>query len=103
MKGIGVHDGTGPGEGGGLTFDLAQLLDALGPTALAARWRPLPEFSYVSDVDIPAFEATASGPGPWLSGAELLEAARAIRQVIDGLRGTPCAGRPRTVATPARY
>ena len=30
MRGIGIYDGTGPGEPGGLAFDLAQLVEALG-------------------------------------------------------------------------
>ena len=84
MPGVGIYDGTGPGEGGGLTFDLADVLDALGPAALAARWRAVPPVSYVSDADVAAFDAAGSAPGPWLTGPEFRAAAHAIHQVIDG-------------------
>ena len=84
MRGIGIYDGTGPGEDGWLTFDLAQLVEALGARARVARWRALPSPSYVSDVDVAAFDAASDSPGPWISGEEMLAHARAIRQVIDG-------------------
>ena len=84
MRGIGIYDSTGPGEAGGLTFDLAQLVEALGARARVARWRAVPSPSYVSDVDVAAFDAAGDSSGPWISGEEMLAHARAIRQVIDG-------------------
>ena len=84
MRGIGIYDGTGPGEPGGLAFDLAQLVEALGMRGRVARWRALPSSSYVSDVDIAPFEAASDGPGRWISGEEFLACARAVQQVIDG-------------------
>jgi hypothetical protein len=84
MAEVGIYDGTGPGEAGGLTFDLAELLDALGPAALAARWRALAPVSYVADTDVEAFDVAEPDPGPWLTGVELRAVAGAIRQVING-------------------
>jgi hypothetical protein len=39
---LAIYDGTSPAEGDGLTFDLAEIIEALGAPALAARWRILP-------------------------------------------------------------
>jgi hypothetical protein len=84
MANVGIYDGTGPDGGGWLTFDLAELLDALGPDALAAHWRVLPPLSYVADADVAAFEVAEPAPGPWLAGPAFRAAAGAIHQVIDG-------------------
>lgn len=84
MRGVAIHDGTGPGEPGYLTFDLLQLIEALGTRARAARWRVLVSPRYVSDADVAAFDSASDGPGPWISGEQLLAQAREIHQVIDG-------------------
>jgi hypothetical protein len=74
MHGLGIYDRT----------SLAKIVTVLGPAARAAEWRALGGLSYVGDVEVPAFEFKEPGPGPWISGPELIAAAGQILQVIDG-------------------
>jgi hypothetical protein len=81
MQGISIHDKNDHG----LTFDLAELLRALGPMASEALWRPKTVITYVTSDDQPiaALEWQPTG-GQWTLGRDLLQLSR-LRQVIDGV------------------
>jgi hypothetical protein len=81
MGGIAIHDL----ENGGLTFDLRDILTALGPPALASEWRVRADaFSYTADVDVPIFESRRQ-TSAWIDGVAFAEAAQAVIQVIEGV------------------
>lgn len=67
---------------GGLDFDLAEVLNALGPRVARSAWT-IESLSYVSrdDVEIPLLH---SGEGERVPGTELLSSLPNLLQVIDG-------------------
>jgi hypothetical protein len=69
-------------EEGGLGFDLAEVLDALGPRVVRSAWT-IEGLNYVSrdETDIPVLH---SGEGERVLGAELLSILPNLLQVIDG-------------------
>jgi hypothetical protein len=79
-----IRDGTGPGEGNFLSFDLAQVLAILGPRTARSSWsyRDL-WFVTHDEQDLPELEQESDATQR-LSGQELLAAADRILQVIDG-------------------
>lgn len=89
MLGLRIEDGTikdpslrlPPGEVGCLNFDLAELISAIGDSALSSEWQihdldcfgdSCSEFSAASDAAVP------------ISGERLLNLAERITQIIDG-------------------
>ncbi len=84
MRGVKIRDGTEPGGPGGLQFDLAQVLAALGRAAAKSRWT-CADLQYTSkdELDIPALERAAI-PGEEVLGSDLIEAKGNLLQVIDG-------------------
>lgn len=83
MHGVIVRDGTQPGGGGGLEFDLAQVLAALGDRVAASSWRAR-ELSYVSQNDAEIEPLERLRAGALVSGADLLDSLPRLIQVIDG-------------------
>ncbi len=83
MPGVVIRDGTEPGGSGGLAFDLAEVLGALGNRVATSRWRCW-NLSYVSrdEVDIGPLDRAASGES--IDGTDLLAALPRLMQVIDG-------------------
>jgi hypothetical protein len=83
MRGVIIRDGTEPGARGGLEFDLAEVLQALGERVDASRWRGR-GLSYVSrdDEDIEPLERL--GTGGLVAGRELMAILPRLFQVIDG-------------------
>lgn len=83
MRGVIIRDGTEPGGGGGLEFDLPEVLGALGERVAASRWRGR-GLCYVSrdERGIEALERL--GAGGEVMGGELLAALPRLLQVIDG-------------------
>jgi hypothetical protein len=93
-RGIVIRDGTQPGGSGGLEFDLAQVLLALGEPAAQSRWK-CSRLHYVSndDCDIDVLEQ-ASAPNGSVRGADLVNGIQQLAQVIDGdFEATDAAGR----------
>ena len=84
MARIIIRDGTEPNEGNCLSFDLAEILTALGPRAITSSWayRDL-EFVSRSEQEGPQLEQDLEATLP-LSGKDLLRATDRILQVIDG-------------------
>ncbi len=84
MHGVKIRDGTELGGSGGLTFDLAKILAALGKPAGKSRWS-CTDLNYVSrdDQDVPVLERAAI-PGQEVSGRELIDGTGQSVQVIDG-------------------
>jgi hypothetical protein len=92
MHAILIRDGTEPGARGGLEFDLAEVLAALGDRVATSRWRGRGLF-YVSrdEQDIESLERL--GVGEDISGVDLLAALPRLLQVIDGeFEATSAAG-----------
>jgi hypothetical protein len=83
MHGVVIRDGTEPGGRGGLEFDLAEILSALGPRVAASRWS-CRNLSYVSkdERDIDPLDRAASGGS--VEGRDLLSALPQLLQVLDG-------------------
>src|SRR5687768_2739885 len=83
MAGVTIRDGTEPGAQGGLEFDLAEMLAALGARVKEAVWRGR-GLQYVSSDDqvIDCLERLGSEED--VSGAELLAILPELRQIIDG-------------------
>lgn len=79
-----IRDGTEPDEGTCLSFDLAEVLAALGPRAITSSWsyRDL-EFVSRNEQEVPELEQNLEATRP-LSGQDLLRATGRILQVIDG-------------------
>jgi hypothetical protein len=67
-------------------FDLRDLLEALGPTALTAWWRCRTPVWYIAkeDVTIDALE-WRDGEAEWVRGSQLLKETQALHQVVDGV------------------
>jgi hypothetical protein len=84
MRKLIIRDGTEPPKAGALTFDLADVLHALGPKVVSSRWR-CSNLWYVSanQQDIEVLER-ASAQGELVGGSDLLHAAARLSQVIDG-------------------
>jgi hypothetical protein len=84
MRGVKIRDGTEVGGHGGLDFDLAKVLAALGRAAGKSRWS-CSDLNFVSKDDkvLPLLER-ASSVGQPVSGRELIESADQVQQVIDG-------------------
>ena len=84
MVGVKIRDGTEVGSHGGLDFDLAKILTALGRAAGKSRWS-CRDLNYVSkdDKDVPVLDR-ASSVGQQVSGRELIESVDQVLQVIDG-------------------
>jgi hypothetical protein len=83
MRGVIIRDGTGPGGPGGLQFDLAEVLRALGERVTRSRWRGRGLW-YVSrdEEDIETLERL--GAGELVAGHELVAILPRLMQVIDG-------------------
>jgi hypothetical protein len=84
MRKLIILDGTEPPKAGALTFDLVDVLHALGPKVVSSRWR-CSNLWYVSanEQDIEVLER-ASAQGELVDGGDLLRAAGRLSQVIDG-------------------
>ena len=84
MPKIIIRDGTGPNEGNCLSFDLAQVLAALGPHAISSYWS-YRDLWFVShdDQEVPELEQDSEAMH-LLSGHDLMAATDRILQVIDG-------------------
>lgn len=84
MRGVKISDGTESGAHGGLEFDLADLLSALGSHGRESRWT-CTDLNYVSfdDRDVPSLERSAAA-GDQVTGLELIDGVRDKAQVIDG-------------------
>lgn len=82
MRGLEIYDGIG--KTGGLNFDLADILAALGQLVHNSSWR-IRDLHYLSrdEQDIPLLHA-ASDPGPPMTSSELLKASEGVLQIIDG-------------------
>ena len=76
-----VRDGS-DAQGGGLNFDLAEILAAIGPRSVTSEWI-LRDLNYVSrdDREIPVFQVE---DGSRISGEELRSSLPNLLQVIDG-------------------
>ena len=89
MLGLRIEDGTDkdpslklpPDEVGSLNFDLAELISAIGDSALSSEWR-------IHDLDCFGDSysefAAASASSRAISGKRLLNLAERITQIIDG-------------------
>ena len=79
-----IRDGTRPGEGNCLSFDLAQVLASLGPRARTSSWSCHDLWFVTCDEqDVPELEQE-SDASQFLSGEDLLAATERLLQVIDG-------------------
>jgi hypothetical protein len=78
-----IRDGTEPGSGGGLTFDLPEVLGALGQRAQKWLWRGR-DIQYVSrdERDVSVIEELADGGA--VTGARLVAGLEHLLQIIDG-------------------
>jgi len=78
-----IRDGTKPVGGGGLTFDLSEVLEALGQNARSWVWRGR-DIHYVSrdERDVAVVHALAEGRA--VAGADLLAGLEELLQVIGG-------------------
>jgi len=93
-RGIVIRDGTQPGGRGGLDFDLADVLLALGEPAIQSTWK-CSRLDYVSldECDIDVLER-ASAPNGSVKGVELVNGIQQLMQVIDGeFEATDATGR----------
>jgi len=83
MRGVVIRDGTEPGGTGGLEFDLAEVLSALGPRVGESRWSSR-NLSYVSrdETNIDTLDAAAAGSS--VAGNDLVKALTQLLQVTDG-------------------
>jgi hypothetical protein len=83
MRGVVIRDGTEPGGTGGLEFDLAEVLSALGPRVGESRWSSR-NLSYVSidETNIDTLDAAAAGGS--VAGNDLVKTLPQLLQVIDG-------------------
>ena len=84
MRKLIIRDGTEPPKAGALTFDLVDVLHALGPKVVSSRWR-CSNLWYASanEQNIEVLER-ASAQGELVDGGDLLRAAARLSQVIDG-------------------
>ncbi len=84
MRGILIKDGARPQGGGGLSFDLVDILTVLGAPVIESRWR-VRNLWYVSHAgtDIAAY-TRAEAAEELLDGREMVAAAHQARQVLDG-------------------
>jgi len=84
MPKIIIRDGTEPNEGNCLSFDLAQVLAALGPHAISSSWS-YRDLWFVShdDQEVPELEQDSEAMR-LISGHDLMAATDRILQVIDG-------------------
>ena len=78
-----IRDGTEPGAGNCLEFDLREVLAALGDRALTSHWRAR-DLDYLSkdERDVPIVEAMVRGLT--VSGHDLASGIEPLLQVIDG-------------------
>jgi hypothetical protein len=78
-----IRDGTEPGGGGGLAFDLPEVLGALGEKAQSWVWRGR-DIQYVSrdERDVAVIQELAAGRA--LAGADLIAGLEQLLQIIDG-------------------
>jgi hypothetical protein len=78
-----IRDGTEPGGGGGLAFDLPEVLGALGEKAHSWVWRGR-DIQYVSrdERDVAVIQELAAGRA--LAGADLIAGLEQLLQIIDG-------------------
>jgi hypothetical protein len=79
-----IRDGTEPGGRGPLSFDLRDVLVALGDRAYDVRWR-CADLRYTSkdERDIPILERLGRR-GESVPGAELMAGIEELAQVVDG-------------------
>lgn len=84
MRGVKILDGTEAGRSDGLSFDLAEVLVALGKPAIKSRWS-CAALNYISrdDTDVEVLER-ATTPGQDVSGKDLIDGIGQSLQVIDG-------------------
>jgi hypothetical protein len=84
MRKMIIRDGAESLKAGALTFDLVDVLHALGPKVVSSRWR-CSNLWYVSanERDIEVLER-ASAQGELVGGDDLLHAAARLSQTIDG-------------------
>ena len=83
MRGVIIRDGTEPGGRGGLDFDLAEVLQALGERVTTSWWRGRGLW-YIcrDDADIEPLQRVAAGA--LVAGYELVSILPRLLQVIDG-------------------
>ena len=83
-RGVVIRDGTQPGGSGGLEFDLAEVLGALGELAVQSDWS-CSRLNYVSrdECDVEVLERAAA-PNGRVKGADLLNGIQQLAQIIDG-------------------
>jgi len=84
VQGVIIRDGTEPGGSGGLEFDLAEVLAALGQRAVTSRWR-CTRLHYTSrDERNVAVLERAGTDGQAVEGSDLTGGIEQLLQVIDG-------------------
>jgi len=83
VRGIIIKDGIVPGGGGGLEFDLSDVLATLGERVTRSRWRARGLW-YLSSDELGVDQLERLSAGATLDGHELLESLPRVRQVIDG-------------------
>jgi len=76
-----IRDGTLPGGGGGLNFDLREILQALGRKGRNCTWRGR-DIQYVSRDERDVAPIEALGAGGAVSGTELIDRIEQLLQVI---------------------